>query len=123
MIRHDRGSEAGSVDLSQVELEQLARERAERLLTPAARAEQNEPLRPPARPVEPSLEERLAAIERRAREHAAEEKLALATKYLAEARRRFERAVTDTSDQTLRSAYFDLQRAERLADQCPISAL
>ena len=114
MIRRDVGSGAASVDLSRVELEQLARERAERLLTPAARAEQNEPSRPTARASEPSLEDRLAAIERRAREHAAEEKRAITVQYLDQARRRFERAVSDTSDQTLRSAYFELQRAERL---------
>ena len=116
MIRRDVGSGAASVDLSRVELEQLARERAERLLTPAARAEQNEPSRPTARASEPSLEDRLAAIERRAREHAAEEKRAITIQYLDEAHRRFERAVSETSDQTLRSAYLDLQRAERLAD-------
>ena len=102
------------MDLSQVELEQLARERAERLLTPAARAEQHTPERPPARAPEPTLEERLAAIDRRWVAYATEEKRAIVADLLDIARKKFHAAVAQTTDEGVRQATDLLRQAERL---------
>ena len=95
--------------------QQLARAQAERLLTPV------EP-QPPAHVVsaapaaaEPSLEQRLADIDRRARQRATEEKAALASHYLAEARNAFRRAVSRTTDEAVKTAYEEMQRLERMA--------
>ena len=114
MIRRDIGRGAGSVDLSRVELEQLARERAERLLTPAARAEQNAPELSPARALEPTLEERLAAIDRRWTQYANGEKKSLALDLLDAAKKKFAAAVARTTDEDVRHAADLLRHAERL---------
>ncbi len=93
--------------------EEIARAQAERLLTPV------EPTAPagggggPA--PEPSLEQRLADIDRRAKQRAMEEKAALASHYLAEARNAFRRAVSRTTDEAVKSAYEEMQRLEKMA--------
>ncbi len=95
--------------------EEIARANAERLLTPV---ESPTPLGgnpAPPQPSEPSLEQRLADIDRRAKERAHEEKRALATHYVVEARNAFRRAVSRTSDEAVKSAYEEMLRLERLA--------
>jgi hypothetical protein len=103
-----------TVELNQAEIEQVARSHAERLLTPRERVAANSPPSPMPRPSEPTLEERLAAIDRRAREHADAEKRAIATFYLEQARTKFADAVSRTVDAVLRAAYDELRRVERL---------
>lgn len=98
------------------EAERIAKERAERLLSPAERrADDNTPEATRQPQAEPSLEQRLADIDRRARERAVEEKRQLAAHYLDEARRAFRRAVGNTSDEAVKSAYEDMQRLEKMA--------
>jgi hypothetical protein len=103
-----------ALDLSRTEIEQLARERAERLLSPAARAQANEPERPAARLPEPTLEERLAAIDRRWLAWAAEIKAGILGDQLEIARKRFAQAVAVTRDEQVRQAHGLVQRVERL---------
>ncbi len=94
--------------------EEIARAQAERMLTPM------EPQPPTGGPpaaaaAEPSLEQRLADIDRRARERATEEKRQLAAHYLQEARNAFRRAVSRTTDEAVKTAFEEMQRLERLA--------
>ena len=93
--------------------EDAARAAAERLLTPP------EPSAPaeaaPTAAAEPSLEQRLADIDRRAKQRATEEKAALAAHYLTEARNGFRRAVSRTTDEAVKTAFEEMQRLERLA--------
>ena len=114
MVRHNGGS-AAQIDLSREQVEQLARERAERLLTPAARAQENTPDRPAPRPPEPTLEERLAAIDRRWAAYAQQQRTELVTDLLDQARRRFAAAVAATPDEQVRAAAAAMAHAERLA--------
>ena len=92
--------------------EDVARANAERLLTPP---ESTPPTAAPSAPAEPSLEQRLADIDRRAKERAVEEKRQLAAHYVAEARNAFRRAVSRTTDEAVKTAFEDMQRLERLA--------
>ncbi len=96
--------------------EEIARAQAERLLTPVestAPAGGGNGGGGPA--PEPSLEQRLADIDRRAKLRATEEKAALASHYLAEARNGFRRAVSRTTDEAVKSAYEEMQRLEKMA--------
>jgi len=94
--------------------EEIARANAERLLTPVVpQPAPSVPVAPVA--VEPSLEQRLADIDRRAKERASEEKRALAAHYLTEARNAFRRAVSRTTDDAVKTAFEEMQRLERLA--------
>ena len=107
-----QGSVTAKVDLTREEIEQLARMQAERLLAP--RAVVNAPPPPPPRPRERSLEERLADIDRRWVEYARNEKAALVTDLLVEARKRFRAALSCTMDVAVRSTWDEVERAERL---------
>ncbi len=64
---------------------------------------------------EPTLQERLEAIDRRAKERAAEEKQQLAHKYLVDARAEFQRAVSKSDDEEVKTAYETWQQMEKLA--------
>jgi hypothetical protein len=94
--------------------EEIARANAERLLTPVTPQPAPSVPAAPAAP-EPSLEQRLADIDRRAKERASEEKRALAAHYLTEARNAFRRAVSRTTDDAVKTAFEEMQRLERLA--------
>ena len=96
--------------------EEMARAAAERLLTPAEPTPPDESSAPPQQAAEPSLEQRLADIERRAKQRVMEEKAALAAHYLTEARNAFRRAVSRTSDETVKTAYEDMLRLEKMAE-------
>jgi hypothetical protein len=99
--------------LSQVEIEQLAGAQAERLLTP--RAVLNAPAPAPPRPPEPTLAERLIAIDRRWGEYARIEKQALVADLLTAARKRFISAVSTTKDGAVRSAWDAMIHCEQAA--------
>jgi hypothetical protein len=101
----DRAREQAEAD------EAAARVRAERALSGIDPTPQQAR---PAEKTEPSLEQRLADIDRRARDRASEEKRSLATHYVTEARGKFRRAVSNTTDDAVRSAWEELQRLERL---------
>jgi hypothetical protein len=103
--------------MSQVEIEQLARQRAEVLLTPRERVEANTPERPAQHPPEPSIEERLAAIDRRWQMQAERDKRELAAMYLEAARKRFCAAVESTADAEVRNALKAVDRAQRASQQ------
>ena len=108
----------------QIEIEQRAREAAEKLLTPAERATANEPEAARQPLPEPTLEQRLADIDRRAKQRVIEEKAALAGHYLLEARAKFKKAISATTDDDLKKAFEDVQRLERLAgDDSPRTSL
>ena len=92
----------------------MARAAAERLLTPPESSAPAETA-PAAAAAEPSLEQRLADIDRRAKQRATEEKAALAAHYLTEARNGFRRAVSRTTDEAVKTAFEEMQRLERLA--------
>jgi hypothetical protein len=93
--------------------EAAARAKALKAFTPA---EEDEPAAVPVREhVEPSLEQRLADIDRRARERAADEKKQLAMHYVTEARHKFRRAVANTTDENVRLAFEEMNKMERLA--------
>jgi hypothetical protein len=100
--------------------EEAARANFERLLTPLETPVAAVPaaVQPAA---EPTLEQRLAAIDRRARERADEEKRALATHYVTEARNAFRRAVSRTTDEAVKTAFEELQRLERLAGDAAVA--
>jgi hypothetical protein len=114
VVKHNNGPVKGRISdraREQAEADEAAaRARAERALSGVEHT-------PPPRVVEktePSLEQRLADIDRRARDRAAEEKRSLATHYVTEARGKFRRAVSNTTDENVRTAYEELQRLERL---------
>ena len=107
---------------SQEAAQELARAQAERMFTPV---EPQAPAVPAngAHAPEPSLEQRLADIDRRAKERASEEKRQLANHYLQEARNAFRRAVSRTTDEAVKTAYEEMQRLEKLAgDTTPAPA-
>ena len=94
--------------------EEMARANAERLLTPVE-TQPTANVGSPTPAAEPSLEQRLADIDRRAKERASEEKRALAAHYLTEARNAFRRAISRTTDEAVKTAFEEMQRLERLA--------
>lgn len=98
---------------SATQREEAARLEAERALTPRATLVQREP--EPAT-TEPTLEQRLADIDRRARQRAEDEKRSLAGQYLSERRRELRRLMEATADDALRSVWNEVQRLERLVD-------
>ena len=103
--------------------EELARAQAERMLAPVESAARAEEPAARAAAAEPSLEQRLADIDRRAKDRATEEKRALAAHYLTESRNAFRRAVSRTTDDGVKTAYEEMQRLERLAgDASPASS-
>ena len=106
--------------------EEQARLAAERLLSPAEPRpddEEDEGVSPARTSMpEPSLEQRLADIDRRAKERATQEKRDLAAHYLTEARIAFRRAVSKTTDEAVKATYEEVQRLERLAGDNPAGA-
>ena len=113
MVRHSSGG--AGVDLRREEVEQLARAAAERMLSPRERADANSPPPPPPRTLEPTIEERFAAIDRRAAAFAQEQRRALVMDALDTARARFVAAVEATTDEQVRAAAVEVARYERLA--------
>jgi hypothetical protein len=90
--------------------EEKARLEAERLTSPR---ESEAPAG--GKTEEPSLEQRLADIERRGRERVAQEKAALAGHYLAEAEAKFKRLLSNTSDEALKTSYEEVLRLRKLS--------
>ena len=97
----------------QREAEALARSAAERIFADPEPVEE----KPVAQVGEPTLEQRMADIDRRSRERAVEEKRALAQHYVNEARSKFRRAVSNTTDDAVKQAYEELQRLERMTGE------
>ena len=112
MLKHSNGK-AKHMDKHDRQKQEDARASAERLLTPV---ESEQPkAASPAAPEEPSLEQRLADIDRRGRQRVEDEKRQLAADYLSHAHRRFKRAVSNTTDEEVKKAYEEVQRLEALA--------
>ena len=101
--------------------EEIARANAERLLTPVETPVPASGNGASAASAAPSLEQRLADIDRRAKERAHEEKRALAGHYLTESRNAFRRAVSRTTDEAVKSAFEEMQRLERLAGDTAVA--
>ncbi len=116
MLKHSNGK-AKHVDKpfekNNRQKEEEARASAERLLTPVE-SEQNKGATPP-QAEEPSLEQRLADIDRRGRQRVDDEKRQLAADYLSQAQRRFKRAISNTTDEEVKKAYEEVQRLDSLA--------
>ncbi len=110
MAKHTTSNSHHEKDTLRQHKEDSARKEAERLLSV------REPEKPAEKPTpEPTLEQRLADIDRRGRERAEQEKRQLAEEYLGQAQRRFKRAVSNTSDEEVKKAYEEMQRLEALA--------
>lgn len=67
----------------------------------------------------PTIEEKLADIDRRLKQQAVEEKRKVATAHLSEARSRVKTLLSKTTDQELRSAMEEVRKLERLAGDSP----
>ena len=116
MIKHNGkgGSKVpDKVRQQQESAEALAKSRAEKLFSAPEPAEQPAS---PAKVAEPTLEQRLADIDRRSRERAAEEKRGLAMHYLDDAKRAFKKALSNTTDENLKKAYEEMTRLEKLTE-------
>ena len=104
----------GVPDKVRKQREEAARIEAEKALT------EKETQQQPAG--EPSLKQRLADIDRRAKERAEQEKSQLAAHYYGEAKRAFIRAVSLTQDEAVKSSYETMLELEKLVGNASTSA-
>ncbi len=70
-------------------------------------------------PAAPKIEEKLAAIDRRLKQQAIEEKRKVAVSHLSAARARVKALLSKTTDQDLRAALEEVRKLERLAGDAP----